>query len=464
MSVTEEIPATSSSARAVVSVPVYSERMAAGKLLRQSVPRSSHDGWSPPANRPDAIDLLQSQNQSRLPDLVPVRFGRMLASPFSFFRGSAILMANDLASTPVSGPLVQACGDAHISNFGTYATPERSLVFDLNDFDETLPAPWEWDVKRLVASVVVASQGNGYRGLDVTRAAEAAVRSYRERMNLYASMSHLDVWYTRIQTSEIEAVVSGSARRDLSRGLQRASQRGNLQALDKMTTVVDGRIRIKDEPPLIVHHSDELVGDRLPEFAKGYRTSINPELRALLTRYTFVDFAQKVVGVGSVGTRCYIVLLEGNHDRDPLFLQIKEAVSSVLEPFAGKTKFKNHGERVVNGQRATQAASDIFLGWGRVNGIDFYARQLRDMKGSFVVEQLSARRMAIYAGLCGWALARAHARTGDAATIAGYLGTGDTFDEAVVGFAKDYADQNARDYNALVAAVKAGRVEATTGL
>jgi uncharacterized protein (DUF2252 family) len=303
-----------------------------------------------------------------LPELVPVRYGRMVASPFTFFRGSATVMARDLAATPVTGLTVQACGDAYLSNFDAYAPPERNLVFDVNDFDETLPGTWEWDVKRLVASVVVAARTNGFRAADCDAAARATVRSYRKRMASYASMSHLAVWYTRIRSAKVAVGPPGSAQRDFGRGSKRATQRGHLEVFAKMTTTVDGNIRIADDPPLIVHASDEVVGDHLRTLDETYRSSIRDDLNALLQRYTFVDFALKVVGVGSVGTRCNVVLMRGNDDNDPLFLQIKEGSASVLEPYADKSQYRNHGKRIVRGQQYTQATSDIFLGWGPRQG------------------------------------------------------------------------------------------------
>jgi uncharacterized protein (DUF2252 family) len=398
-----------------------------------------------------------------LPELIPVRYERMLASPFTFYRASAVVMASDLATTPVSGLTVQASGDAHLSNFGGFATPERTLVFDLNDFDETLPGPWEWDIKRLVASVVLAGRENGFRTADCASAARAAVRSYRERMAEFAPMGHLAVWYTRIAADEVAADLPKAARKNWERAVKKAKSRDHVQSLDKMTTLVDGKLRITDDPPLIVHHSDELVGDRLPTFTKTYRSSLRDDVSALLQRYTFVDFAQKVVGVGSVGTRCYVVLMRGNDNDDPLFLQIKEASASVLEPYLGKSRYQNHGQRVVRGQHATQAASDIFLGWGRVQGVDYYVRQLRDMKGSADLANQSSDQMTLYAELCGHVLARAHARTGDAAMISGYMGDGDAFDTAIVAFATAYADQAERDHAVLAAAVKSGKVTADVG-
>ena len=395
-------------------------------------------------------------------DLVPIRYGRMLASPFAFLRGSATVMARDLAGTPTSGLIVQACGDAHLSNFGVYGTPERSLVFDLNDFDETLPAPWEWDVKRLVASIVVAARVNGFRSGQCADAARAAARKYREQMSSYAMMSYREIWYARITAEDIMAQAPASIRQDLQRGARRATHHDHLQALAKMTTQVDGTIKIVDDAPLIMHLSDEILGEHLPRIAKAYRSSIRDDLRMLLRRYSFVDFAQKVVGVGSVGTRCYIVLMQGSGPNDPLFLQIKQASASVLEPYAGKSRYTNHGQRVVRGQQYIQAASDIFLGWGREKWLDIYVRQLRDMKGSADVATMDPKRMALYGALCGLALARAHARSGDAARIAGYIGTSDRFDSALVEFANAYADQTERDHATLAEAVKVGRIRAET--
>src|SRR5215218_6518642 len=464
--VAQEVPDASRRVRAAVPrppVPSVAERSAEGKRLREQVPRTSHAAWSSAADRPDPLDLLQAQDRNREPDLIPIRYGRMLTSPFAFYRGSAVVMANDLAATPTSGLTVQACGDAHLSNFGSFATPERNQVFDINDFDETLPAPWEWDVKRLAASVVVASRANGYRPADCAAAAGAAVRSYRERMAQFAQMGNLAVWYNRITGADIAGTVPPDVSKNLQRALQRAATRDHLQVLAKMTSAQNGNIRVVDDPPLVIHISDVQLEDRLRTLAKTYRSSIREDLRSLLDRYTFVDFARKVVGVGSVGTRCYVTLFRGNHDDDPLFLQIKEAYSSVLEPYSEKSKFPNHGQRVVRGQQFIQAASDIFLGWGRVAGVDFYVRQLRDMKASVEVTLLPPDRMVMYGALCGWALARAHARSGDAARIAGYLGSGTTFDDAIVKFATAYADQTERDHAALVAAVKSGRIVAETG-
>src|SRR5215207_1169834 len=327
--------------------PTIAERLDEGRQLRRHVPRSSHAGWSPPADRPDPLDLLHEQDRTREPDLVPIRYGRMLVSPFTFYRGSAVVMARDLAATPTTGLTVQACGDAHLSNFGSFATPERNQVFDINDFDETLPAPWEWDVKRLAASVILAGRANGHTATDTALAAAAAVRSYRERMAEFASMGHLAVWYNRITGADIAAVVPPKVGQDLQRGLLKATHRDHLQVFAKMVSAEGGNLRVVDDPPLVVHFNDAEMEERLRTVAKTYRSSIRDDLRALLNRYTFVDVARKVVGVGSVGTRCYIVLMRGNHDEDPLFLQIKEANASVLEPYAGPTTYANHGQRVV---------------------------------------------------------------------------------------------------------------------
>lgn len=440
--------------------PPVADLMEEGRQLRTQTPRSSHADWTPPADRPDPLDLLGEQDKTREQDLVPIRYGRMMVSPFAFYRGSAVVMARDLSTTPTTGLRVQACGDAHLVNFGTFATPERNQVFDINDFDETLPAPWEWDVKRLAASMVVASRANGYEAADADEAAAAAVRSYRERMAEFAQMDYLGIWYNRISGEDIAAVVPRKVGKDFERALLKASHRDHLQALEKLTSAEGGHLRVVDDPPLIVHLDDAELEHLLRKISKTYRSSIRDDLRALLNRYTFVDSARKVVGVGSVGTRCHIVLMRGKDDNDPLILQIKEANASVLEPHAGPSEYANHGQRVVRGQQYIQAVSDIFLGWGRAAGHDFYVRQLRDMKGSVDVALLAPKRMAIYGALCGWVLARAHARSGDAVRIAGYLGNSATFDQAIVQFSKAYADQTERDHAALVEAVKSSRIEA----
>jgi uncharacterized protein (DUF2252 family) len=434
------------------------ERMAAGKALRSAVPRSAHAGWSPAPDRPDPVALLQAEDANRLADLVPLRYARMLESPFSFLRGAAVIMASDLAGTPTTSLTVQVCGDAHLANFGAYATPERNLVFDVNDFDETLAGPWEWDLKRLTASVVVAGRGNGCAAVTCTEAAAAAVRIYRERMLSFAKMGSLDVWYARVDAAAVIASLPRKETRVARKSFAQARRHDNLQELRKLTTVTDGRVHITDDPPLITHTSDERVGNRVPELVHAYRNSLPDNRRHLLDLYTLVDFARKVVGVGSVGTRCYISLLLGQGPDDPLFLQVKEAGPSVLEHSVGRSRRLRHGRRVVLGQRLMQAASDIFLGWGDVDGLSFYIRQLRDMKGSVDIAALTPSQLVAYAEVCGWALARAHARSGDAAQIAGYLGGGTAFDQAITAFAEAYADQTERDHTALVKAVKQGRV------
>jgi uncharacterized protein (DUF2252 family) len=391
----------------------------------------------------------------------------MMASPFAFLRGSAIIMAQDLAGTPNSGIQAQLCGDAHLLNFGAYASPERALLFDLNDFDETLPGPWEWDVKRLAASFVVAGRDNGFDAADCRGAAQASVASYRRRMAEFSEMGELEVWYSRVGEEEVVGLLSEARARKkttkkLSKNVQKARGRDSLQALSKLTGIVDGRRRIIDDPPLLVRIPEgEELRARVNAILESYKRTLQEDRRHLLERYDFVDAARKVVGVGSVGTRAFVVLLEGRDQDDPLFLQVKEAGTSVMEDHVPSSAYQHHGHRVVAGQRLMQAASDIFLGWFRgVEGRDFYWRQLKDMKGSAKVEDMSPDELVIYAGLCGWALARAHARSGDRVQIAAYLGKSDRFDRAVADFAMTYADQNERDHAALYAAVKSGRLPA----
>jgi uncharacterized protein (DUF2252 family) len=440
------------------------ERYEHGRSCRKGVPRSDHRGWEPASGRADPIALLEASNLSRVPELVPIRYGRMLASPFAFLRGSATVMAHDLATTATTGIHVQACGDAHLLNFGLFATPERNLVFDVNDFDETLPGPWEWDVKRLAASVMVAGRDAGFDDAAARTSAEAAVRAYRLRIGGYGGLGHMDTWYARLDVEMIAKLVTRArARRVLQANVKKARSRTALQAMAKLTTVVDGVRRLIDDPPVLEH----IQYDRLDEWVEAmfvsYVSSLPDDRRHLLERYRFVDIAFKVVGVGSVGTRCYLVLLQGLDDDDVLFLQFKEADPSVLEPFVGASRYDNHGRRVVEGQRLMQAASDIFLGWGTGTfGVDYYFRQFRDMKGSFSPEGVVPEGLTEYAQVCGWALARAHARSGDAAAIAGYLGTGNRFDRHVADFAAAYADQTELDHAALVDAVRQGRVEART--
>jgi uncharacterized protein (DUF2252 family) len=444
-------------------LPTPGERRAGGKARRRQVPRSSHSAWEPASDRADPIALLEASNRTRLQHLVPIRYGRMLASPFTFLRGSPIVMAHDLARTPISGIEVQACGDAHLMNFGVYASPERNLLFDLNDFDETLPGPWEWDLKRLAASCVVAGRSFGLCDPDCDEAARSCARSYRERMHQYSRMRWLDIWYSRVDALAAMKVFRRKANRGAVRPMNRARHRNSLQALSKLAVVSDGRLRILDDPPLVSHIKDDSLSDLLRRLFRGYYASLSDDRRALLERYRFVDFALKVVGIGSVGTRCFIVLLDGSHSEDPLFLQIKEACASVLEEHVAKSKYHNHGRRVVNGQRLMQSASDIFLGWSSEGSHDYYVRQLRDMKATADLSAMTGGDLINYAILCGWVLARAHARSGDAAAIAGYLGKGETFDEAMGDFASAYADQTQRDYELFQAAVRSGRLVAETG-
>jgi uncharacterized protein (DUF2252 family) len=457
------------------------DRAARGKDARADAPRESHAAFNPGPDRPDPIALLQEQAESRVQDLVPVRWGRMLASPFSFYRGAALPMASDLSTTPVSGLGVQACGDAHLSNFGIFGSAERRLVFDVNDFDETLPGPWEWDVKRLAASLEVAARANGFAGKDRRKIVAAAVARYREAMRVFAGMTNLDVWYAHADMDQLlgqfQSQLHKRQRTAVSKGLAKARTRDSMQELAKLTHLVDGRPRIISDPPLVVP-VDELVarqGDRkaleseLADLIGKYRRTLETDRRYLLEQFVFADMARKVVGVGSVGTRCWIVLMLGRDESDPLFLQVKEAEDSVLSRFVGASKYSNQGQRVVAGQRLMQATSDIFLGWQRAEGVDgqtrdYYVRQLRDWKFSIDIGALVPRGMRMYGELCAWTLARAHACSGDQIAIAGYLGGSDVFDQAITGFAEAYADQNQRDYDALVAAVASGRITAERGL
>ncbi len=467
-----------------ISHPSLEERRAKGKSARAETPRSSHSGWKPATDRADPIALLEAQNRTREPDLVPVRFGRMMVSPFTFYRGAAKVMAADLAGTPTAGLTVQLCGDAHLSNFGAFASPERTLVFDVNDFDETLPGPFEYDVKRLAASFVIAARNNGFGKDDVLTAATRSVAAYREAMAAFASMRTMDVWYARMSADDVLAIARNSVRtkqdqQALARAehaVDQAHTHDSLQALSKLAEAVGGRYRIVSQPPIVIPMREmgrrvygvdiERPGPIVRAQFRAYRGTLQDDRRHLLERFDFVDFARKVVGVGSVGTRAFIVLLQGRDLHDPLFLQIKEATRSVLEDHLPRSRYRHHGERVVAGQRLMQAASDIFLGW--TTGVDtrrhYYWRQLRDMKESAVVEGMTPTGLYMYAGMCGWTLARAHARSGDVVAIAAYLGSGDSFDKAITDFAKRYADQNELDYQAFVAAIKAGRLEAREGL
>lgn len=485
------------------------ERVALGKDGRAQAPRSSHEGWVPAADRPDPIALIEQQNATREPDLVPVRHGRMLVSPFSFYRGAAKIMAADLKHTPRSGLITQLCGDAHLSNFGVFASPERNLLFDLNDFDETLPGPFEYDVLRMGASFTVAARNNGFSDRDAQAVTIASVRAYREAMAEFAAMRTMDVWYARLSEDELNAALSLalSARKSRTgtetqkksrskdtrkqdkaessatsgimkaaeRGMAKARTRDSLQALAKLGEYVDGRYRIRSQPPIVIpvrdlENTDDLSADEtwqaIHAQLRSYRVTLQHDRRHLLERFDIIDVARKVVGVGSVGTRSYIALLQGRDENDPLFLQVKEATASVLEDHLPASRYRQAGERVVQGQRLMQAASDIYLGWTR--GVDenrfMYWRQLRDMKGSADVEAMTPSGLTFYAGLCGWTLARAHARAGDPVAITAYLGRNDRFDRSVTDFCERYADQNERDYQAFVEAVSSGRLQAIEGV
>ncbi len=442
------------------------ERRAEGKRLRDAVPRAEHSGWNPPKERKDPVEMVLAQNEGRLPDLVPIRHGRMSQSAFAFYRGTAAIMAADLAHTPSSGLRVQACGDAHLSNFGAFATPERSVIFDINDLDETLPAPWEWDVKRLTASVVLAGRHIQLKQSETARAARAAVRSYREHMTEYSFMKALDIWYDRIDLKRlIDAVPDDEERARIEKKIEKA--RGRTVAehdFPKLAEHVGSTPRIKDNPPLIFHSEEIYKKDAGTAELKAawalYHDSLPEHIRVLFNRFHLCDMAVKVVGVGSVGTACLIALFMAADD-DPLFLQIKQANASVLEPYAGKSLHRNHGQRVVVGQRLMQAASDSFLGWTvSQRGRHLYVRQLRDMKISADIDAMDDDTLRRYVEACGWALARAHARAGDAAMIASYMGSSRTFDEAICDFAGDYADQAERDHKAFVKAIRDGRVKA----
>ncbi len=441
------------------------DRKDEGRSLRLAVPLASHADWHASKQRRDPIEVLIESGADRLPELLPIRYGRMMQSAFAFYRGAASIMAADLASLPATGIRVQACGDCHLANFGSFATPERRQIFAINDFDETLPAPWEWDLKRLVASFVVASRHNGFSVEEARQTAEGCARSYRERMREFTKMEVLESWYFSIDTEALLEQLEDEA--DLARAKKRLSKARERSVLDEdfpeLVTFKDGTHRIRDNPPLIYHLQNEeqsVMDARLQDAFVRYRASLAEDKRLLLDRYTLKDIALKVVGVGSVGTRCGLMLLMGGAD-DPLFLQVKEARASVLEPYAGASIYANHGQRVVMGQRLMLSTADIFLGWTETDiGIHYYVRQLRDMKIKPLIELFSPSLMEKYAETTGWALAAAHARTGDAAKIAGYLGKKDTFDEAMATFAVAYADQNEQDYRALVRAVREGRLEA----
>ncbi len=457
------------------------ERVERGRAARKAAPRGSHGEWTPAADRPDPILLLEQQAETRVPELVPMRYGRMLVSPFAFYRGAAAIMAADLAATPASGYRVQTCGDAHLSNFGIFGTPERKFIFDMNDFDETLPAPWEWDVKRLAASFAVAGREGGLSRKQRARAVAATVQSYRTTLRSLADGRAVDVWYAHLQVHhlmrDLRAEFSAKRLVQVEADVAKAQTKDSIRALKKLTGHVDGERRFIDDPPLIVTLESlfgaeawRSIADEVEAMIDAYRSALSPERRDLLDQYHLVHVARKVVGVGSVGTRAWVALFVGTDADDPLMLQVKEAQPSVLEPFAGASEYEHHGERVVVGQRRLQAAGDALLGWTRIeSGLDggqrdYYVRQLWDWKGSATLEGMSPEGMAAYGRTCGATLARAHARTGDRVGIAAYLGSGDAFDGALADFAEAYADQNERDYATLQAAVESGRITAEQGV
>ncbi len=474
---------------AKIEHPSVDERKQHGKASRKQVPLSSHSGWVPAADRPDPVALLEEQDATREPDLVPVRHGRMLVSPFTFYRGAAKIMAADLKETPRAGLITQLCGDAHLSNFGVFASPERALLFDLNDFDETLPGPFEYDVKRMAASFTIAARNNGFTKAEARDVTLASVRAYREAMAGFAQMRIMDVWYSHMSEEDLMAAMGTAVGMQTDKTQKKAAQktekaakknvlkartRDSLQALSKLAEHVDGNYRIVSQPPIVIPvreleltagMSPEELQHMLHEQFRSYRATLQDDRRHLLERFEVIDVARKVVGVGSVGTRAFIVLLQGRDQEDPLFLQVKEATASVLEDHLPKSRYKQHGERVVQGQRMMQAASDIYLGWTK--GLEnrwLYWRQLRDMKGSADVESLQPFGLNFYARQCGWTLARAHARSGDPIAIAAYLGKSDAFDESVTDFSERYADQNEQDYGAFADAVTSGRLEAIEGV
>jgi uncharacterized protein (DUF2252 family) len=456
------------------------ERAARGKAARAEVPRRVHGEWFAPGDRRDPVELLEEQAASRVPELVPIRYGRMLVSPFTFYRGAAYLMAADLARSPRTNVNAQLCGDAHLSNFGAFAAPDRQLVFDINDFDETLPGPFEWDLKRLVASFAVAGRDLEFPVKQRRQVNLAVTRAYREAMRALASMKTLDLWYSRVDVdaliAQFRSAASAKRRKLMEKNLAKTRAKDSLRAFSKLTATVGGEPRIVSDPPLIVPIEDlagsndrEAIEAFARDVTRGYRRTLQGDRRHLLERFRYVHGARKVVGVGSVGTRAWILLMVGRDNDDPLLLQLKEAEASVLEPFLGKSRYADHGQRVVEGQRLMQAASDIMLGWDRVTGVDgvkrdFYFRQLWDNKGSAIVEGMKPRELTAYAEICGRTLARAHARSGDAVSISSYLGSSDALDTALADFAELYADQNELDYAAIAAAVKTGRVRAQTGL
>jgi len=484
-----------------VAHPSLDERQAKGRQASDRTPPSSHSGWHPAADRPDPVALLEEQNLTREQDLVPVRHGRMMVSPFTFYRGGARIMAADLKDTPVAGLDAQLCGDAHLSNFGLFASPERRLLFDLNDFDETLPGPFEYDVKRMAASFTIAARNNGFSKADARAATQASVTAYREAMAAFAQLPTMDVWYAHLDEDELMGAIRSTVAETMkeAKGAQKgkkgkeqeklaklaekraektaakAHTRDSLQALSKLGELAGGRYQIVSQPPVIIPARDlaatyglspDEVLPVIHDQFRAYRATLQPDRRHLLEQFEIVDAARKVVGVGSVGTRAFIVLLQGRDAQDPLFLQIKEATASVLEAYLPKSRYQHHGARVVHGQRMMQAASDIYLGWTK--GLDvnrhFYWRQLRDMKGSILVEAMTPVGLTFYARTCGWTLARAHARSGDPVAIATYLGASDAFDKSITDFSQRYADQNEQDYEAFVKAVQSGRLQAVEGV
>jgi uncharacterized protein (DUF2252 family) len=469
--------------------PSVSERKARGKQARDTAALNSHVGWTPAADRPDPVALLEEQDATREQDLVPVRHGRMMVSPFTFYRGAAKIMAVDLKDTPRAGLNAQLCGDAHLSNFGIFASPERQLLFDVNDFDETLPGPFEYDVKRMSASFTIAGRNNGYTKADTRAATLASVRAYQEAMAGFAQMGTMDVWYAHLSEQDMLAAIKNLARtgtrsekKEAKKGEKgakaiaaKARTRDSLQALSKLAELVDGRYQIVSQPPIVIPLRDlsaaagmspDEVRHVLHEQFRAYRATLRDDQRHLLERFELIDVARKVVGVGSVGTRAFIALLQGRDQQDPLFLQVKEATRSVLEDHLPKSRFKQPGERVVQGQRMMQAASDIYLGWtkGVQDNRFLYWRQLRDMKGSVEVESMPPRNLQVYAQACGWTLARAHARSGDPIAIAAYLGKSDAFDRSITDFSDRYADQNDKDFESFVKAVRSGRLEVIEGI
>jgi uncharacterized protein (DUF2252 family) len=442
------------------------ERMEAGKKLRKKFPRIEQGEYKPAKKRADPVSILEEQAKTRVAELVPIRYARMLTSPFAFLRGGAAIMAGDFAAHgKTTGLQVQACGDMHMANFGVFASAERNLIFGINDFDETLPGPWEWDLKSLVTSIVAGGRFLGASKDLCKDAVRAAVSSYRKRMKQYAFMGNMELWYTTIKEEDIRLNLKGTAQEGLKKIAMKARERTHKQVLGKLTELIDDKYRLRDDAPFIIHvtHTEtgKTINEALELFLQSYTASLADDRKYLLSQYRIVDVARKVVGVGSVGTRCWVIFLRGNHNEDPLFLQLKEAQASVLEPYVEKSKYSNHGQRVVVGQRLIQGAPDIFLGWGEQGGMQYYVRQLRDMKGGIEFDpgKVKIENLPQYAGLCAWAMALAHAKSGDPAMIAGYVGKNDDLDEAMVKFAFAYTDQTEKDHQALAAAAKSGRIK-----